>query len=71
MVSKITADQMAGTEYGTDCLMAVIYKDGVNEVGNTRFKRWDCRATIENTTLKAEAIYLHMFFWNEKQKNYF
>lgn len=66
----MTADQMAGTEYVTDCLMAVIYKDGANDIVNTGFKRWDCKATIENPTPETEVVYLYLFFWNEKRDIY-
>ena len=62
----MAADQMACTEWGTDCLMADNYKDGANEVVNPGFKRWDCKATIENPTPEAEFVYLYLFFWNEK-----
>jgi hypothetical protein len=63
-------DQMAGTEYGYDSLMAVIYQDGANKVVDTGAKRWDCKATIENPTPEAEVVYLYLFFWNEKRDSY-
>ena len=61
---------MAVTEYDTDCLMAVIYIDGANEVVNTRFKYWDYKAMIENPRQEEEVVYLYLFFWNEKQDIY-
>lgn len=63
-------DQMAGTEYGYDSLMAVIFIDGTNKVVNTGAKRWDCKATIENPTPEAEVVYLYLFFWNERHDSY-
>jgi len=63
-------DQLVGTGYGYDSLMAVIYQDGANKVVDTGAKRWDCKATIINPTPEAEVVYLFLFFWNPKKDIY-
>ena len=64
------SNQLSGSKYGDDSLMAVFYNGKAGRMADTGFKRNEGRATIVHPSPHAEGVFLYLFFWNKKLDMY-